>query len=487
MSKKAILVVLLLVVVVGGAAATSWLIFRGADGGSGTEKTVRYHCPMHPTMVSDRPGECPICHMSLVPIEEEPAELAGEPAGDAPSSEVRKKIIYRSTMNPGEVSNTPGKDSMGMEMVAEEIVEGEPRASTVPGLSTVRIPMQKQQLIGIKTAVVTRAPFLRTVRAVGRVTYDETRLRHVHTKVAGYVDKLYANATGETVRAGEPLLEIYSPELLASQQEYLVAMRARARTAGSTLPSVAGSGEELLASARRRLELFDVTDEQIRQLEESGQARRDVTLHAPISGTILTRMVTEGHKVEPEMTLLDIADLSRVWVLAAVYEYELPFIREGQEATMRLSYLPGRSFEGRVALVHPVLDAATRTIQVRLEFDNPDGALKPDMYAEVELFADLGERLAVPDTAVMDTGTRRVVFVDKGDGFFEPREVSIGLQLPDQYEVLDGLAEGDKVLISANFYVDSESRLKAALAAMAGESRPAPGPAGEPPAAGHTH
>jgi Cu(I)/Ag(I) efflux system membrane fusion protein len=387
-------------------------------------------------------------------------------------------------MNPGEVSDAPGKDSMGMEMVAEEIVEGEPQASTVPGLATVRIPMQKQQLIGVKTALVTRAPFLRTIRAVGRVTYDETRLHHVHTKIAGYVEKLYANATGETVRSGQPLLEIYSPELLASQQEYLVALRARARTADSTLPSVAGSGEQLLESARRRLELYDVTDEQIGELERTGQARRNITLDAPISGTILQRMVAQGERVEPEMTLLDIADLSRVWVVAAVYEYELPFVYQGQEATMSLSYLPGRAFEGRVSLVYPVLDAATRTAQVRLEFDNPGLLLKPDMFADVELSADLGERLAVPDTAVMDTGTRSVVFVDKGDGFFEPREVRIGLRLPDHYEILDGLTEGERVLTSANFYVDSESKLKAALAAM----DEAPGGAGEKvPSPGHQH
>jgi Cu(I)/Ag(I) efflux system membrane fusion protein len=387
-------------------------------------------------------------------------------------------------MNPGEVSDAPGKDSMGMEMVAEEIAEGQPQASGVAGLATVRIPMQKQQLIGVKTALVTRAPFLRTIRAVGRVTYDETRLHHVHTKIAGYVEKLYANATGETVRSGQPLLEIYSPELLASQQEYLVALRARARTADSTLPSVAGSGEQLLESARRRLELYDVTDEQIGELERTGQARRNITLDAPISGTILQRMVAQGERVEPEMTLLDIADLSRVWVVAAVYEYELPFVYQGQAATMTLSYVPGRTFEGRVSLVYPVLDAATRTAQVRLEFDNPGLLLKPDMYADVDLSADLGERLAVPDTAVMDTGTRSVVFVDKGDGFFEPREVRIGLRLPDHYEILDGLTEDERVLTSANFYVDSESKLKAALAAM----DEAPGGAGEKvPSPGHQH
>jgi RND family efflux transporter MFP subunit len=459
MSSKALFGSILALVVI-GAVAGFWMNLRESSEGGATgaqeapASAVKYFCPMHPGIRSDEPGECPICHMSLVPLD---AEAAGP----------KKKIIYRSTMNPGEVSDKPGKDSMGMDMVPEEVVDEPPGpAAPVPGLATVRIPTHKQQLIGVKTAPVTRAPFQRTVRAVGRVTYDETRLHHVHTKVAGYVERLYANATGERVRQGQPLLEIYSPELLASQQEYLVALRARARTEGSSLPSVAGAGEELVASARRRLELFDVTEAQIRELEHSGQARRTVTLHAPMSGTIIKRNITHGEKVEPEMTLLDIADLSKVWVIASVYEYELPFVQERQSARMRLSYLPGEVFEGRVSFVYPVLDAATRTAQVRLEFDNPERLLKPDMYAEVELTSDLGQRLAVPDTAVMDTGTRSVVFVDQGDGFFEPREVRTGLRLPDRYEVLDGLREGEHVLSSANFYVDSESKLKAALAAM---------------------
>jgi Cu(I)/Ag(I) efflux system membrane fusion protein len=247
-------------------------------------------------------------------------------------------------------------------------------------------------------------------------------------------------------------------------------MQAQTRTAGSSIPSVASSGDEIVASARRRLELFDLSDEQIREIEQSGRARRTVTLYAPISGTILERQVTQGQRIEPEMDLLKMADLSSVWVLASVYEYELPFVRQGQKATMKLTYLPDKTLEGRVAFVYPVLDAATRTAQVRIEVPNPGLTLKPDMYAEVTLSADLGERTAVPASAVMDTGARSVVFVDKGDGYFEPRDLKIGLRLPDSYEVLDGIKPGEKVLTSANFFVDSESKLKAALAAMAGNS-----------------
>lgn len=460
-------------------AAGAWLLGCGSreteTRAPDAAKTAKYHCPMHPTMVSDRPGDCPICHMRLVPIEEEhKGEGDKEPAKAPPA----KRIIYRSTMNPNEVSDKPGKDSMGMDMVPVEVEEEAPAAaSPVAGLSAVRISTRKQQLIGTRTSVVTRLPFRRTIRTVGRVTYDETRLHHVHTKVSGYLERLHANATGELVRRGQPLLEIYSPELLASQQEYLLALKARSRMAGSSIPSVAGSGEELVASARRRLELFDLTDDQIAEIEETGRARRTVTLYAPMSGHIIKRYVTHGERVEPEMALLDLANLSSVWVLASIYEYEHPFVRVGQKATVTLPYVPGTAHEGRVSLIYPVLDPATRTVQVRIELPNPGLVLKPDMYADVALEADLGERLAVPDTAVIETGTRSVVFVAEGDGLFEPREITVGLRLPDAYEIVSGLTEGESVITSGNFFIDSESKLKAALAAMA------EGPA----ASGHTH
>jgi multidrug efflux pump subunit AcrA (membrane-fusion protein) len=397
---------------------------------------------------------------------------ASAPAAAGASADTKRKVLYRSTMIPNEVSDSPGVDSMGMEMVPVEPEEA-PQTGSVPGLSAVRISAEKRQLIGVKTSVVERSAFRRSIRAVGRVTVDETRLRHVHTKVDGYVERLYANATGEQVWEGKPMVEFYSPELVATQQEFLVALQARERLSGSTVPGVRDSADELVRSARRRLELFDVPEGELMQLSGSGRTQRLITLYAPISGVLLRRNVTEGERVEAGTTLLEVADLSRIWVMASIYEYELPYVREGQRGTMTLSYVPGKTFEGKVSLIYPMLDPATRTVQVRLEFANPAMELRPDMYADVELQADLGERLSVPASAVIETGTRAVVFVDRADGAFEPRDVGIGLRLAETYEVLSGLQEGERVVTSGNFLVDSESKFKAALAAMA-DGSPSP-------------
>jgi RND family efflux transporter MFP subunit len=241
---------------------------------------------------------------------------------------------------------------------------------------------------------------------------------------------------------------------------------------------VAGFGDELVLSSRRRLQLFDVSEAQIDRLERTGTPERVVTVYAPIGGVITARNVARGQKIESGMALLEVVDLSRVWAIASVYEYELPFVQVGQAATMTLSYVPGKTFEGKVSFVYPTLDPQTRTVQVRVEFTNPDFELKPDMFADVVLHADLGERLAVPDTAVLDTGTRSIAFVETEAGVFEPRELKIGLRLEHEYEVLEGISDGETVVVSANFLLDSESRLKAALAGMSSASEPTPAPAG---------
>ncbi len=376
---------------------------------------MQYLCPMHPQIVSDHPGSCPICGMDLV--------------------------LALRTQPP----------------------ETEASSAAPEGLAQVRLSADDARRIAARTVVAERIPFAREVRAAGNVTADETRLTQVHTKTGGWVEKLWANAVGETVRRGEPLLEIYSPELLAAQEEYLVALRARDRLAESPTAAVSDSGDVLLASARSRLRLLDLADRDIDALTSGAIVRRSVHVASPASGTILERAIAQGARVEPDTMLLKIADLSRVWILAAVYEFELPFVREGQQATATLPYLPGKIYAGRVTRVYPTVDLATRTTQVRLEFENPGGELRPGMYAEVHLSADLGPRLSVPSEAVMETGTRSIVFVEESAGTFTPREISSGLRLPHRVEVLSGLDEGERVLAHGNFFVDAESKLAASL------------------------
>ena len=474
MSKRSLVATLSLVAFLAIVATAVLVVQPWRHGAQQTtaSATAKYHCAMHPQIVSDKPGSCPICGMDLVPISRD-HEGGGDPVP------AKTKTVWHSTMNPGEVSDRPGKDSMGMDMVAEEIPADSGGTGTeVSGLSRIRMNAQKRQLIGVRTAPVSKTTFGRTLRAVGRVVADERRLRQVTTKIDGYVERLYANAVGEVVRKGQPLLEIYSPELLASQNEYLVALAARKRTAGSSIASVAGYGDELVLSSRRRLQLFDVSDEQIDRLERTGTPDRVVTVYSPISGVITARTVAQGQKIASGMPLLEVVDLTRVWVLASVYEYELPFVRTDQTAAMTLSYLPGKTFDGRVSFIYPTVDPQTRTAQVRIEFPNPTLELKPDMFTDVLLRADLGERLAVPDSAVLDTGTRSIAFVEKEEGVFEPRELKIGLRLEHEYEVLEGLAEGETVVVSANFLIDSESKLKAALAGMSSASEETSAPPG---------
>ncbi len=428
---------------------------------------VRYHCPMHPTVISDHPGSCPICGMRLVPLE---AHTPSPGEGGSPKPEPRKKVLYRSTMNPSEVSDRPGKDSMGMEMERVELDE-KADGGGVEGLATIQVPERKRQLIGVRTEPVGRIPFVRTLQAVGRVTVDETRIHHLHTKVEGWVERLLVNATGERVRQGQTLLTIYSPELLATQEEHLLALRARQALGPDAPPDAVRRADALRESTRRRLLLYDLAPELLDELERTGVPMKAVPFRSPIPGYVLQRNVTQGERITPDANLLDIADLSRLWVLASVYEYELPFVRMGQAATMSLAYQPGKSYRGRVDLIYPVLEPSSRTVQVRLEFANPEMELKPEMFAEVRIEADLGLRLAVPESAILSTGTRNLVFVAVDEGSFEPREVRLGVRLPDAAEVLAGLEEGERVVTSGNFLLDSESKLKAALKEAAERSR----------------
>jgi RND family efflux transporter MFP subunit len=454
-----------------------------------------YFCPMHPQVTSDDPGDCPICGMDLVPrqagegevdqrgvgrAEEGPSEGAkpgaagggeahvqGTPTG--PAQALTRKTMYRSTMNPGEVSDRPGKDSMGMEMVPFE-VEAAPREG-LPGLAAVTIAPETGRRMGITYGLVERRALARDVRTSALIVPDETRLYRVTTKVEGYVERLHINVTGQPVRRGQPLLDLFSPELVASQEEFFSALRAARSLEASPHPSVAQGGRELVEAARRRLRLWDISEEQISRIESTGEVERTLTLYAPAGGHVAEKNVLAGQKVMPGDSLMVIADLSRVWGQADIYESDLPYIKVGMPAELTLPYWPGQVFQGRITFLDPILDPASRTLKARLEIANPGLLLRPNMFGNARLAYDLGERLAVPEGAVMRSGMQNFVFLAGEEGRLTPVAITLGLRSAGYFEVLGGLEEGERVVTSANFLIDSESSLKAALQAVSGRQQ----------------
>jgi membrane fusion protein, copper/silver efflux system len=381
-----------------------------------------------------------------------------------------KENIKQEPAKPQEAKKPNQMDSdMEMKGLSMESIQKEGKMEAVaPG--AVQISPERQQLIGVKIGTVEIKSIEKVIRTVGRVDYDEKKIVTVSPKIGGWVEDLFVDFTGKFVRQGDPLLTLYSPELVATQEEYLLSLKAKKDLSKSSFPEVAGSGDSLAESARRRLRLWDISDDQIKSLEETGQSKKTLTLYSPFSGFVLEKAAYKGMNVTPGMALYKLADLSVVWLIADVYEYELPFVTVGQQASVQLSYLPGETFTGRAVYIYPAIDPNTRTAKVRFEFPNTGGKLKPEMYANVEIKIQLGRKLVVQDDAVIDTGIRQMVILDKGSGYFEPREIKVGSKVGNEYEVISGLKAGERVVTSANFLIDSESKLKEAMGGMSGHA-----------------
>jgi len=452
-----------LLAVASGLVATGCRPASDRGGSASSAQQAEYHCPMHPTYVSDKPGDCPICGMKLVPIPASPP---------APASAGRTIAFYRSPMDPAIHSDKPAKDSMGMDFVPVYQDEVERSAGPIPGRAVVTLSPERRSLLGVRSEDVREMRIEKSVRTVGRVAPDERRVAHMHTKFEGYVERLYVDFTGKLVAKGDPLLAIYSPDLVATQQEYLLALRAQKQLGNSQIASVAQGGSSLLEAAKQRLLLWDIRPADIADIERTGTVRRTLDLYADASGFVVEKNVVQGMRVMPADTLFVIADLSHVWVMADVYDSDLSTVRLGMPAEVTVSYQPGRKWRGAVTNIAPTVDEKTRTIKVRIEVANEGGALKPDMFTDVMLTTDMGRGLVVPDGAVIDTGERKLVFLDRPDGTIEPREIEVGVRLPEGYQVLKGLARTDRVVTAANFLLDSESSLKAALSALTSSTPP---------------
>ncbi|MEN6421517.1 MAG: efflux RND transporter periplasmic adaptor subunit [Smithella sp.] len=338
----------------------------------------------------------------------------------------------------------------------EEVTDEAPR---------VEISSEQQKLIGVKTVQVSFKPVFKTIRTVGRIEADERKLATINTKVEGWIEKLHVDYTGRYVKKGDPLAEIYSPELLATQQEFLALLKWTKQPddqkKNDTLSlMLAQDAEAALAAARQRLRLWDISEGQIKQIERTGKPFRTLTLYSPVSGFVTQKMAVSGMKFMPGEKLFDIADLSSLWIIADIYEYELPFVKVGLPAKITLSYFPGKELSSKIDYIYPTISADTRTAKVRFTLPNPGGRLKPQMFTNVEIRISLGKKLVIPDSAVIDTGESQIVYVDKGEGAFEPREVKLGLRADGEVEVLRGIKAGEKIASSANFLIDSEAQFK---------------------------
>lgn len=432
-----------------------WFVFRPStqSGGSKERKVLYYRDPMNPQITSETPRKSSD-GMDFVPVYAEEQIQSGE----------KKIAYYKDPMHPWYTSDKPGKaPDCGMDLVP--VYEGESDARGI------KIDPATVQNIGVKVEEVVKRKLNKVIRTVGKIDYDERRVFSVNTKVMGWVEKLYVDYTGKHVRKGEPLMELYSPELVTTQEEYLQALNYRKKLQQSNLEEAKKGATELLESARRRLLYWDIPEREIRALEQRGTPRKTMTIYSPADGIVTEKMVHEGHNVMPGMEMYKIADLSSVWVLADIYQYELQWVKVGQSVDIELSYLPGKPLRGTVTYIYPYLNEETKTAKVRISVRNTSTVdLKPDMFATVKIASPISiDAVVVPDQAIIRSGERNIAVIALGGGYFEPRDVKLGAMSEGLVQVLDGIREGEKIVVSSQFLIDSESNLKAAISQMSAQ------------------
>lgn len=471
-NKKTIIIVIVTALVTGCIVYLAMTFLRpagrypGDNPGANAKKTgpterkiIYWKAPMDPTEIYDEPGKSKM-GMDLVPVYEDEVADTGNDTGE------RKIAYWKAPMDPTEIYEAPGKSKMGMDLVPvyeDELVGG----------VDIKIDPVVEQNMGLRVARVEKGVLNHTIKTYGHVTFDETRTGIVSLKAGGWIEKLYADYTGFVVEKGAPLFEIYSPSLLASQEEYLSAFK-------SFRQNKSPMNQTLLSSAKRRLLYYDIAQEEIDQIERTGKVRKTLTVRSPYRGVVVSKNVIEGTYVNTGASLFSIADLSTVWVEAHIFEYEQNLVYEGQTVEMTLSYLPGKTYTGKIAYIFPYLQLKTRDVVIRVSFDNADGKLKPDMFARIKIDTAPGTAgLSIPAEAVIHSGEKKIVFVAKGNGRFTPREVTTGMFLDqDRVQVLSGLVQGDNVVVSGQFLLDSESKLKEAIQKMIESKAKGPAEAG---------
>ena len=453
-----LLKVLAVLVLLAGVFASGYAVRATKRAGPPTSgrRVLYYVDPMHPAYKSDKPGVAPDCGMTLEPVfAEDPAVPTGTTGHTVLYYQDPKQPEYRADkpgLNP-ETGNT-----------LEPVYATSAELTVPPG--AIKIPPERQQLIGVKFTTVELSGQARPIRAVGKVTFDETRVAHVHTRIDGWIEKVFVDFTGDFVKQGQPMLTIYSPEMLASQQELLLAARARDLMRNNALASAAEQGNSLFEAARRRLELWQLKDDQIEQVLKTGQPIHSITLAAPASGFVTERKAFPNQKVTPDSDLYTITDLSRIWIVADVFESDITSIKVGDATHVSFPNGNAPPLAAKVTYIQPQVDPMTRTLKVRLDAPNPGLRMKPDMYVSVEFGIAGARQLVVPAEAVLDAGDRQTVFVDLGDGYLEPRQVVVGERYGDRVAIMRGLSAGDRVVSSGTFLIDSESQLKAAASGM---------------------